>query len=107
MADFLQVQTTTSSRAEAERISDAVIEKKLAACVQIVGPITSRYRWEGKVNRDEELLLIVKTRRSLFSGLQKRVAELHSYEVPEIIAIDIDRGSRAYLGFLNKNLKAG
>ena len=96
---------TAGGQAEAELIATALVEERLAACVNLLGQCRSVYRWQGRINHDDEVLLVVKTRRALFSKLQQRVAELHSYDVPEIIALDIQNGSPAYLDFLNNSLQ--
>jgi periplasmic divalent cation tolerance protein len=100
MPDPLQVVTTTATKAEAERIATALVERRLAACVQIVGPITSTFRWEGKIQTAEEWLCIAKTRRGLYSLVENAIRELHSYQVPEIVATAIVAGSQAYLDWL-------
>jgi periplasmic divalent cation tolerance protein len=94
------VLVTTGSQEEGERISDALVGEQLAACVNVIGPIRSIYRWENQVQRDAEFLLVIKTRTALFSALQARVAALHSYRTPEIIALPIVAGADAYLDWL-------
>lgn len=84
----------------AGRIADALVEARLAACVQVLPGATSVYRWQGKVERASEALLLVKTLRERFDTLKTRVVELHPYEVPEIIAIDITAGLPAYLDWI-------
>lgn len=91
---------TTSSEDEAARIAKELVGAHLAGCVNIIRDIRSIYSWEGKVEDDPEILMIVKTRKSLFSQLQKKVQELHGYSVPEIIAIPIEDGSQEYLKWL-------
>lgn len=91
---------TTSSEDEATRIAKELVGAQLAGCVNIIRDIRSIYSWEGNVEDDHEILMIVKTRKSLFSQLQKKVQELHSYSVPEIIAIPIEDGSQEYLKWL-------
>lgn len=97
---FSVVLITAGSEEEAERIATALVEEQLAACVNIVGPIRSIYRWEGKVQNERELLLIVKTRSAALARLQARVGEMHSYDTPEIIALPITTGSEKYLDWL-------
>jgi periplasmic divalent cation tolerance protein len=97
---FLVCLVTTSSVDEARRIGRAIIEERLAACCNIVPRVESIYRWEGKVEEDSEALCIIKTRRELFGALRERVIELHGYDVPEVIALDIADGSEAYLEWL-------
>ena len=105
--DHLLVSITTSSLEEAERIAEALVQERLAACVNIVPAITSIYRWQEEVHRDSEVLLIAKSRPELFEPLAARVRELHSYEVPEIIAVPIVAGSKAYLSWIDEAVKRG
>jgi periplasmic divalent cation tolerance protein len=94
------VYVTTASRVEAEKIAQVLLDERLVACVNIVGPVFSLFHWEGGVDSVEEYLMIMKTRESLFTVLEKRVGALHSYEVPEIIAVPIVAGSVAYFDWL-------
>lgn len=98
--DEIVVFVTAGSRDEGERIADTLVTEQLAACVNVVGPIRSIYRWEKKVQHDDEWLLIVKTRGALFGDLATRVRALHSYQTPEVIAVPITSGSEAYLDWL-------
>ena len=109
MPDYnhLLVSITTSSSEEADRIAKALVQERLAACVNIVPAITSIYRWQGEVHRDSEVLLIAKSRPELFESLAARVKALHSYEVPEIIALPIVAGSKAYLNWIDESVKRG
>jgi periplasmic divalent cation tolerance protein len=100
MTDCIVVLVTVGSRDEAERIAVAVVTERLAACVNVVGPITSLYHWQGQVERGQELLLIIKTRATLFDRLEARVKSLHSYQNPEVIALPISAGTAAYLDWL-------
>jgi periplasmic divalent cation tolerance protein len=103
----LVVLVTCGSAREAERIARALVEKRLAACGNVVGsPITSIYRWKGKVERAKEVLLILKTARAKFSALEKEIRRLHSYETPEIIAMEIEGGSEAYLDWVLESTRA-
>ena len=103
--DHLLISITTSSSEEAEKIAEALVQERLAACVNIVPAITSIYRWQGEVHRDSEVLLIAKSRPELFEPLAARVRELHSYEVPEIIAVPIVAGSEAYLRWIDESVQ--
>ena len=98
--EFIVVYITAQDEEEAVKISNAVVKEGLAGCVNIIRGIRSIYRWEGKVEDSAEVLMIVKTRRELFEHLVKRVKELHSYTVPEIIALPILNGSQDYLSWL-------
>jgi len=98
--DCIVVLVTVSSRDEAEHIAAAVVSEELAACVNIVGPIESIYRWDNRVQHDQELLLVIKTRAALAGELEARVRALHSYQTPEVIALPITSGSPNYLDWL-------
>ena len=98
--DFHLVLTTTDSEALAERIARALIERRLAACVNLVGPVQSVYRWEDKIVRSEERLLIVKTRADLFQQVAAAIRELHTYDVPEVLAVPLAAGDESYLSWL-------
>src|ERR1043166_824072 len=100
MTEFIIVLVTVGSADEGERLAEAVVGEQLAACVNVVGPVRSIYRWEGRVQRDEERLLIIKTRNALFDALTASLRELHSYQTPEIIALPIVAGSDRYLDWL-------
>jgi periplasmic divalent cation tolerance protein len=103
--EYLLVSVTTPSSEEAKRIAEALVQERLAACVNIVPAITSIYHWQGEVHRDSEVLLIAKSRPELFDPLAARVKELHSYEVPEIIALPIVAGSKAYLNWIDESVQ--
>ena len=105
MGEFVVVYVTVGSAEEGERISRALVEERLAACVNRVGGIRSVYRWQGRVEESGEELLIIKTRKDLFDRLKKRVQALHSYEVPEIIVLPILAGNQSYLKWLAEQLE--
>jgi periplasmic divalent cation tolerance protein len=101
MADeFIQVTTTTATQEDARQIAAALVEQRLAACVQIVGPIESVYRWGGKTEMAAEWQCLIKTRRELFAKVEQAIRQLHKYDVPEIIAMPILEGSELYLRWL-------
>ena len=102
MADgeYVAILITAGSAEEADALAEALVSDRLVACVNVVGPIRSIYRWEGAIERAEERLLIAKTRRSLFERVSKRVHELHSYTTPEVIALPIEAGATNYLAWL-------
>ena len=105
MTNKLLVLVTCSSPAEARRIARAVVEARLAACVNILpGAVQSIYRWKGKVESAHERLLLIKTSRRRLAKLRKAVEQLHSYDVPEFITLPIVAGSRAYLAWLDESL---
>ena len=96
------VTTTTETIDEAKRIAHILVEARLAACVQIIGPITSIYRWEGAVEEAAEYLCVVKTRADRYHQLEAAIREHHSYDVPEIIAVPVVEGSEPYLDWLDR-----
>ena len=104
MSDKKIVLTTTASREEAEKIAHALVERRLAACVNIVGPIHSVYRWQGKVESADEHLLLIKTSAAGFNGVAKAIRELHSYELPECIELSIESGSAEYLDWIEQSV---
>ncbi|HYL58496.1 MAG TPA: divalent-cation tolerance protein CutA [Candidatus Acidoferrales bacterium] len=94
------ILVTAGSEERAVAISRALVNERLAACVNIVGPIRSIYRWRGKVEDDREYLLLIKTRATLYVRVERRVRELHTYDVPEVLALSADRGSPPYVKWL-------
>lgn len=105
MSERLLVLTTVATAEDAERIAGALVEQRLAACVNVLPQVRSIYRWKGAVERDEERLLLVKTRSERFPALREAILSLHPYEVPELIAIPIEAGSPAYLDWLDASLR--
>ena len=97
---YLVVLVTAPNTEEAEKIAEVLVQERLAACITVLPNATSVYRWEGKLHKDQEVLLIVKTRAALFSALTARVQQLHSYQVPEIIALPVVAGAPSYLQWL-------
>jgi uncharacterized protein involved in tolerance to divalent cations len=104
MSEKLVVFVSCAGKEQAERIAGALVEEKLAACVNVVTGVRSCYVWEGKVNWEDEVLLFVKTTRGAFSALEKRVLELHTYEVPEIVGVRIETGSERYLRWVGESV---
>jgi periplasmic divalent cation tolerance protein len=102
--DYIQVVTTAGSEEEAERLSEALVERRLAACVQVVGPISSRYRWRGKVEHEREWQCLAKTEAAAYPQVEAAIRELHSYDEPEIIALPIAQGSDGYLRWISTGL---
>lgn len=98
------VLMTAASVAEGARLAELLVGAKLAACVQILPPMDSVYRWKGTIERETEVLLIAKTERSKFAEVEREVRALHSYETPEIIALPIIAGSAPYLKWLSATL---
>ncbi|MCL5877329.1 MAG: divalent-cation tolerance protein CutA [Candidatus Bathyarchaeota archaeon] len=103
--DFIIVLVTTKDKAEAEKISQTLLDEKLIACANIISPVASCFLWEGKIDRAEECLIVMKTRKDLFAELAVRVKALHSYEVPEVLALPVVDGSGEYLAWIRRSLK--
>lgn len=106
MAQYIQVSTTAEKKEDVQRIARAVVEEKLAVCVQIVGPIHSVYWWEGKIEEAGEWLCIIKTKKDLYNELEKTVLQLHPYDTPEIMAIPVVQASKDYVEWIEKNIKS-
>ncbi len=100
--EYLQVQTTTDSRAEAMELSHAAVEARLAACAQVAGPVASTYWWEGGIERAEEWLVLLKLPAERLGELTAFLTERHSYDEPEIVALPIVAGSPSYLSWLRE-----
>jgi periplasmic divalent cation tolerance protein len=100
MPEFIQVITTAAAKEEARRIADALVERRLAGCVQLVGPIESVYRWQGKIETAAEWQCWIKTRREHYDAVEAVIRELHSYEIPEILVLPVMAGSEKYLKWL-------
>jgi periplasmic divalent cation tolerance protein len=100
MSQALVVLSTSASRKEARRIATAVVQDGLAACVQLLPPIYSFYRWQGAIEQSREILMLFKTTASQFPALEKRISELHSYDTPEILAVPVVAGAKRYLAWL-------
>ena len=98
--DCLQVTVAAASREEAERITGSAVERRLAACGQVIGPVASTFRWEGRVERVEEWLCLLKTTRARYPELERHVVHMHSYRVPEITATAITVGAPEYLDWI-------
>ena len=105
MNDYIQVFTTTETKEKAEQIAGVLVKEHLAACVQVSGPITSTYRWEGAVEKEQEWLCTIKTKRSLWGEVEHAIKSLHPYDVPEMVAIPVVAGSSEYLGWVGAQLR--
>lgn len=101
---YCVVLVTVSSREEAEKIVRSLLEEKLIACANIIGPVFSIFWWQGRIDNAQENLILMKTKERLFSRLAEIVKTLHSYQVPEIIAIPIVKGYKPYMDWLESNL---
>jgi periplasmic divalent cation tolerance protein len=104
MTDKIIVFVTCESKEQAERIAESVVTEKLAACVNVVGGVRSCYVWERKLTWSDEVLLLIKTTRGRFGQLQERVKELHSYEVPEIVGVNIDDAFDKYIAWIDRQI---
>jgi periplasmic divalent cation tolerance protein len=98
--------TTAGSEEEAGRIAALLVERRLAGCVQVVGPIASRYRWQGEVEEAREWQCLAKTTRAAYEAVEAAIQEAHSYDEPEIIATPIVAGSAGYLAWIDENVEA-
>ena len=101
---MLLVLTTTSTGEVAESLGESIVENRLAACVQILPPMTSVYVWKGKIQKDREHLLLIKTLEEKFDDLEKFILENHSYDIPEIVALKAEEVSGGYLRWLTESL---
>jgi periplasmic divalent cation tolerance protein len=107
MTDKIVVLVTCGAAKEARKIARALVEQRLAACVNILqSPVQSIYRWKSKVESAREVLLLIKTTRRRFAALQRAIRTLHSYDTPEIIALPIAAGSRDYLAWISDSARA-
>ena len=96
--------TTAGSVDEANRIADALVQRRLAACVNVVGPVSSVYRWKEKVERAQEWLLVIKTTAGMAEAVGDAIKALHSYELPECVVLAVEGGSEAYLEWIGENV---
>jgi periplasmic divalent cation tolerance protein len=106
MSDCVQVMTTAGSEEEAGRIASLLVERRLAACVQVAGPIVSRYRWQGAIEEAQEWQCLVKTTQAAYDAVETAIREVHSYDEPEIIATPIVAGSAGYLAWIKDEISA-
>lgn len=105
MEKLIQVTTSTDTYESAKEIARLVVEKRLAGCVQIIGPITSVYWWEGKIEEAQEWLCVMKSKTTLFGQLKKAIVECHSYDVPEILSTPVSEGAKPYTDWLTGELR--
>jgi periplasmic divalent cation tolerance protein len=105
LTDYLSVTTTVDTREAAEGIAQVVLEARLAACVQIEGPLTSAYRWQGAIERTQEWRCTIKTRAELFAGLETALRDVHPYATPEILAQPIAAGAADYLAWIDASVR--
>jgi periplasmic divalent cation tolerance protein len=100
MGSYIQVSTTAGTSEDAARIGRTVVERRLAACAQVVGPITSTYWWKGEIETAQEWLCLIKSTRQAYPALEQAIRDVHPYEVPEILAVPVVAGGEAYLAWL-------
>lgn len=100
--ETVRVETTVDSKEGAERLATLVVDGRLAACAQVSGPISSFYRWEGKVQSDDEWIVVIKTAADRLPTLTERIVEAHPYDVPEIVAVPVIGGNPAYLEWVRE-----
>ncbi|MFH0975608.1 MAG: divalent-cation tolerance protein CutA [Spirochaetota bacterium] len=105
MTEFILILCTISSKTEAKKIANELVQKKLAACVNIIEGLTSIYEWKGKLCDESECLMIIKSKESLFDSIKKEIVSLHPYEVPEIFSFNISDGLESYLNWICENTK--
>jgi periplasmic divalent cation tolerance protein len=106
VSGHVQVLTTAGSEEEAGRIASVLVERRLAACVQVVGPIASRYRWQGAIEEAREWQCLAKTTRAAYEAVEAAIRDAHSYDEPEIIATPIVAGSAGYLAWIDAEVSA-
>jgi periplasmic divalent cation tolerance protein len=102
--DYIVIMSTVSGEAEGQRIADGLVSRGLAACVNVLPGVTSYYKWQGKSEVGQELLMLIKTRASNYGKIRDVIKELHSYEVPEIVALPIVSGDESYLKWIDECL---
>ncbi len=105
MPEYLQIMTAFPNKKSARRLTSGLIEKRLAACVQIIGPTESHFVWEGRQRRQREWICIIKTKAKARKPIEAQIRKTHEYEVPEIISFRICKGSKEYLAWLNAAVK--
>ena len=103
MTGSIEVRTTTPTKHDAESIAEKLVEERLAAFVQVVGPVSSTYRWKGKVEVENEFMLLIKTRSDMFPEVRMHIERDHPYEVPEIVSLPITGSSGPYLAWMEEN----
>ena len=102
MTDYIQVVTTVERQEDAETIARTLVEARLAACVQVLGPIASTYHWQGSIENSREWLCAAKSRASLYARIEEAIRKVHPYQVPEILALPIVAGSESYLRWIDQ-----
>ena len=105
MNEFIVIFCSTSSKNEAGKIANDIVQKRLAACVNIIEGLTSIYEWEGKICSENEFLMIIKSKKILFDEIKREILSMHSYKVPEIISLPVADGLDSYLNWIRENTK--
>jgi periplasmic divalent cation tolerance protein len=105
--DVIQVVTAIGTKADAQKIAGEVVSTRLAACAQVIGPVTSTYWWQGKMETEEEWLCVMKSRSDVYEALEMRIRAAHPYEVAEILAVPVVAGSKEYLAWMAEELGRG
>ena len=103
MSEYIIVLSTTNSIDSAKQIARMLVSENLAACVNIVDKIESIYRWQGKVVEDNEVLMLIKTQKSMFEQLKSKIEQVHPYSTPEIVSIDVAQGTKSYLDWIKSS----
>ena len=104
MSERVVALSTVGTTEDAERIARALVERRLAACVNVVPNVVSVYHWKGEVSRDQELLLVIKTRRERLDALREALVGLHPYELPELVALSVEAGHEPYLAWVDASV---
>jgi len=107
MKNYIQVVTTTEKKEDAQKIATDLVRKRLVACAQVIGPVSSTYWWREKIEEAEEWLCIMKSRKELYEQIEETLRRIHPYEEPEVLATPIVEGSRSYLAWLDEQVTAG
>ncbi len=102
--EYIQISTTFEKEEDAKKIAHLLVKENLSACVQIIGPISSIYKWKGNIESSQEYILLIKTKDKLYDKVEKMIKKNHPYETPEIISLPIIKGSSDYLNWLNDSL---
>ena len=105
MTTYLQVITTVDSREGAARIAETLVRQRLAGCVQIVGPISSTYWWNGEIETADEWLCLIKTEAERYGAVEEAIRAVHPYDVPEVLAMPVAAGSAGYLAWLSEQVR--
>ena len=107
MGRYIQVSTTVERKEDADRIAKILVERRAVACAQVIGPIRSTYWWKGRLEEATEWLCVMKTREDLYADLEANLKAAHPYEVPEIVAVPVTKGSEAYLRWIEEETSKG